>query len=333
LEYDHDLINLIGDAVVGTAFLSYLGPFNREYRSRLISMWQTEVEQRRIPMTRKFNLLNFFADSTIITSWQSIGLPVDDMSTENAIITTRSPRWPFLIDPQSQGRNWVHEMERPNGVKAVSITSVEAKSCLEVAMAEGRPLIIEDVDESTYSSILSPIVDQHFQQMQSSIKREPDRDSQWDMHPSFRLILTTKMSKPQLPTDAFAKLSIINFAVTMTGLEDQLLGRVILKEKKELESQRRELLLEVREMNIALKRLEDNLLDRLTTTAGSLLEDESIVNVLADTKATAAETRNKLAFCSETEKKINTAREEFRSVAKRAALLYFTGKLNLDNAD
>jgi predicted nuclease with TOPRIM domain len=46
------------------------------------------------------------------------------------------------------------------------------------------------------------------------------------------------------------------------GLEDQLLGKLILKEKHELEEQRRQLLEEVQSYKKKIKQLEDDLLFR-----------------------------------------------------------------------
>jgi dynein heavy chain len=72
-----------------------------------------------------------------------------------------------------------------------------------------------------------------------------------------------------------------------------------------------------------IKQLEDDLLFRLSTSTGNLLDDTELIDVLAVTKQTAQDVNEKLANATETNRKITEACEEYRPVARRATLVYF----------
>jgi len=139
----------------------------------------------------------------------------------------------------------------------------------------------------------------------------------------FQLYVTTKLANPAYTPEIFAATSIIDFTVTMQGLEDQLLARTIQFEKAELEEERVALATEVTANKKKMKELEDNLLFKLVNTKGSLVDDESLIQVLQTTKVTAVEVNEKIRIANETTDKISTAREEYRPIAIRGSILYF----------
>ena len=130
-------------------------------------------------------------------------------------------------------------------------------------------------------------------------------DREKDFIDGFTLFVTTKMANSSYSPEISARCAIIDFTVTMKGLEDQLLGRVIRIEKADLETERINLVEEVIPNKASMKNLEDSLLGKLNSVKGSLVDVKELIDVLQETKKMAGEVSRKLKVAAKTEKKIN----------------------------
>uniref|UniRef100_A0AAV2K4G4 AAA+ ATPase domain-containing protein n=2 Tax=Knipowitschia caucasica TaxID=637954 RepID=A0AAV2K4G4_KNICA len=297
-EFKSQINRLVGDVLQLTGFLSYCGPFNQSFRDMLIKeIWETELKNNKIPFTDNLNLISALVDPPTAT------------------------RYPLLIDPQTQGKTWIKKKEQHNSLQVTSLNHKYFRTHLEDCLSLGRPMLIEDVREEL-DPALDNVLEKNFIKSGTSYKVKVG-DKEMNVMDGFRLYITTKLPNPAYTPELSAKTSIIDFTVNMKGLENQLLGRVILKEKYELEAERLNLIEDVTLNKRKMQELEDNLLYKLSSTKGSLVDDDSMIGILSVTKKTAAEVSAKLSVAADAELKINLAQAEYRSVASRGSILYF----------
>ena len=317
-----EIRRLAGDVALACAFIGYVGPFNAEFRERLQTQeFYRDCVEKKVPVTEDLRISTFLVDASTIGDWTLEGLPTDELSVQNGIMVTRSQKWPLMIDPQSQGLSWIKQREEANQLRVTSLIDKRFRNTLEDSMAFGTPLLIENVEEEI-DPVLDPVLNKEIQRKgRNLIIQLADKECEYS--DEFSMFLCSKLANPHYSPEIFAQLTVINFTVTMGGLEQQLLGRVLGKERAELQEQKMKLVEDVNANKKLLKTLEDDLLYRLANSTGNLLDDVELIEVLQNTKTTGIEVQEKLANAAETDKRMNVACEEYRPVATRGALLYF----------
>lgn len=140
----------------------------------------------------------------------------------------------------------------------------------------------------------------------------------------FKLYITTKLRNPHYLPEVFNKVTIINFALTIDALEDQLLGIVVAKERPDLQEKREYLIIQSAANKKALQQVEDNILKTLSASGASILEDEEAIEILDSSKLLSADILKKQSAAKKTEVQIERFRLSYKPIAVHSAALYYT---------
>ncbi|KAI3352270.1 hypothetical protein L3Q82_005249 [Scortum barcoo] len=319
--FEQEIINVVGNVFIAAACVAYYGAFTSHYRQLLIDQWIIQCQDLNIPISSSFSLINILGDPFVIRLWNTEGLPRDTVSTENGILVTEGRRWPLMIDPQDQANRWIRSKEAKHGLKVIKLTDPTFLRTLENAIRMGMPVLLEELKETLDPALEPILLKQTFVAGGRTLIRLGDSDIDYDKN--FRFYMTTKMANPHYLPEVCIKVTIINFTVTKSGLEDQLLSEVVHLESPHLEEQRNELIVRINADRNQLKNIEDRILKLLFTSEGNILDNEELVQTLQESKVTSEAIKHRLEEAEATELMINSARERYRPVATRGSVLYF----------
>ncbi|KAM3608317.1 uncharacterized protein V6R79_023014 [Siganus canaliculatus] len=314
--------NLTGDILISAGIVAYLGAFTSSYRQDQIEEWMNLCKSREIPCSPNVSLMNSLGDPVKIRAWTIAGLPSDSFSTDNGIIISNARRWPLMIDPQGQANKWVKNMEKASSLHVIKLSDADFVRSLENCIQFGTPVLLENVGEEL-DPILEPLLlKQTFKQGGAMCIRLGD--STIEYAPDFRFYITTKLRNPHYLPETSVKVTLLNFMITPTGIQDQLLGIVVARERPDLEEEKQALILQGAENKRQLKEIEDKILEVLSSSEGNILEDETAVNILSCSKVLANEITEKQAVAEVTEQMIDETRMGYTPIAMHSAILFFS---------
>ncbi|CAM9334952.1 unnamed protein product, partial [Hapterophycus canaliculatus] len=243
---------------------------------------------------------------------------------ENALVLANNPgRVPFIVDPANACTAWLQsflakDASRP--LEVVSVADARFSSRVELSVRFGKTLLVLECDG--VEPMLYPLARQDLVHQGPRFVVQVG-DKLMDYNENFRLFMVTRNPKPELPPDASALVCEVNFTVTRSGLEGQLLGVTIQHEQPELEKAKSEMLRQEEGFKVRLADLEKGLLEALATAEGDLLEDTSLIERLSETKATAAEIQLSLEKSAEASEELDRQRDVYRGFARAGSTLFF----------
>jgi len=313
--------NITGDVLIGSGVVSYMGPFVSTFRDSQVADWILKCNDMKVPCSPKFELINVLGDQVKIRQWNIDGLPKDAFSTDNGIITDAARRWPLMIDPQMQANKWIKTMCK-TGLVTFKLSDSDFARALENALQFGNPTLLENVLEEL-DPMLEPVLLKSLFKSGGVLSIKLG-DNVVEYNKQFKFYITTKLRNPHYLPEVSVKVTLLNFMITPEGLEDQLLGIVVAKERPELEEEKSRLVIEGAENKRQLTEIEDKILHTLSASEGNILDDASAIEILSEAKVVGDQIGAKQVVAEATTKKLDAVRESYKPVAYRSSILFFS---------
>ena len=332
------LKNVLGDIILASANLTYLGVFPEKYRTLLKNDWADLLRKKGIQYNPKFDFLNFISNQNEIQNWKIFGLPDDVTMVENAVIMKYSLRPSLIIDPQDQAIDWIKNMllenENKPSTENLEVENVQGQSSsasnkkkaaiaslanrkyyecttsmnaylanMTKAMRENKTVIINNVGE-----FLPPDLEEFLKTFDKS---------------KHSLYLRTKVPNPKFGPEVSTSVNIINFLVNEKGLEEQILSTVVRIEREEAENNIRNNIKKMFELQKSLDKNEENTLMKLNNAGDNYLDDDLLIQELEGSTKNSTANQKLIMETSQDIEKINASREEYRPLARKVSKYFF----------
>ena len=139
----------------------------------------------------------------------------------------KSSRWPLMIDPQIQANNWIKNMQKDSNMVILrpNKPAKEIEMKLENAIQVGVPLLLENIGQNI-DTIFEPVLQKKLIKSGASYRLKFG-DKELEYSTDFRFYMTTKLARPHYSPEICVKVTLLNFQVTLEGLDDQMLNIVV----------------------------------------------------------------------------------------------------------
>ena len=327
--FDVEMSTIVGDVLLSSAFLAYSGFFDQHYREVMWQEWINHLTEANIKFKPELSFNEYLSTADDRLSWQSKGLPSDNLFTENAIMLKRFSRYPLIIDPTGQATTFLLNEHKDRKITVTSFLDEAFLKVLESALRFGNPLLIQDVEH--LDPILNAVLNKEIRRTGGRVLiRLGSQDI--DFSPSFTMFLSTRDPSVDFSPDICSRVTFVNFTMTRSSLQSQSLDQVLKVERPDTEQKRTDLMKVQGEFRVRLRTLEKLLLQALNESSGNILDDDKVIDTLETLKREAADITRKVEETDIVMKEVEQVTAEYLPIAQACSSVFFIlEQLNLIN--
>ena len=318
-EFKININNLLGDTYLSSSFLAYIGFYDAFYRKYLKDKARQIVKQNEIISTNDFDEVEWLTKANDKANWQNCKLPNDNICLENATILQRFNRYPLIIDPAGQATEFIKTFYFSKNLKSSTFTDSNFLKLLENALRFGYPILVQDVEK--IDPIMNSLLNKEIhKQSGRNLIRIGDQEIDFSM--TFNMFMITRDSSCHFTPDLCSRVTFLNFTITQSSLQNQILDIVLKNERPEVNNKKEELIKAQREYKLQLRQLEEDLLTALNSE-GNLLENNEVMTRLEDIKKKSFEISEEVSKSEDIMRELESTMNEYAPLANKASRIFF----------
>lgn len=317
--FDSQIDTIVGDVLVAAAFMAYAGYYDQQYRKLMMEDWLDHLRFAGISYRSPNPITEYLSTADEKLVWQRNSLPVDDLCTENAIILKRFNRYPLIVDPSGHVTEFLQNECKGSKLTVTSFLDDSFTKQLESSLRFGNPILIQDAEH--LDPILNHVLNKEYQKTGGRVLIQLGKQ-EIDFSPAFKLFLSTRDPSAKFAPDICSRTTFVNFTVTQSSLQTQTLNEVLKSERPDVDERRSNLIKQQGEFTVHLRQLEKRLLQALSESTGSILEDDKIMNTLETLKSDAADISRKVEATKGVMEEVEASTKEYAVVARSCSAIF-----------
>ena len=312
--------NLLGDTFIASSFLAYVGFYDANIRKSLKDFSRTIVQNNQIIYTETLDEVDWLSKANDKATWQRCSLPTDAVCFENATVLQRFNRYPLVIDPANQASEFIKQYYSKFKLASTSFSDPNFIKTLESALRFGYPVLVQDVEK--IDPIMNSLLNKEtFKQGGRTLIRIGDQEI--DFSNSFNMFMVTRDSSCNFTPDLCSRVTFLNFTITPSSLQNQILSIVLKAERPEINNAKEELIKSQREYKVQLRELEESLLVALNSE-GNLLDNNKVMGQLETIKLKSMEISEKVKKTEDIMRDLEVTSNEYLPIAKMSSKIFFS---------